>query len=425
MTIISDVRKSGDDLHGIWELGLRDDAMSNEMVVRANIKEITERIIARQEGFMVRLSGVLLFGVTRLYSKKSIIFLFECQEALAKISLKPPENIEKDGNKRKERKNKDQDNQIEIDEETLKIWNEKENIENIIEQEKNNDSHFERTELDIEQNASQRRLNISNQRSDIFVGNIDNNFDNVPFVIDDMNMQNGELSDNDNIISFANYKVIDNADNNNEQDFNYIEQDLMNALKKSGKNRKFQIDISPIIPMAQVSMLLEDASATLCKRPKIEYIKHSCLDASPFDLDDLLDEVKKITSQNKNRDLVNIQPIEEYENLGEVNQEFQEQQNTSMQPFESDSIDKEMSVLDKEETQQFSDDLLPKLNREFKKKKEVNLIEVVPDKSKRTIAISFFTALSLKTRRVVDLIQRSDSEIGIIKGTKFNYNERK
>ena len=109
MTIISDVRKSGDDLHGIWELGLRDDAMSNEMVVRANIKEITERIIARQEGFMVRLSGVLLFGVTRLYSKKSIIFLFECQEALAKISLKPPENIEKDGNKRKERKNKDQD----------------------------------------------------------------------------------------------------------------------------------------------------------------------------------------------------------------------------------------------------------------------------------------------------------------------------
>lgn len=415
MITTKDVLRTHDEIHTIWELGMHENAMTKNEIIKANIQEIAHNIMSRKEGFVFRLSGVLLCGIARLYSKKSHFFVIDCEEALARISLRfePTEKKKKDKSKAK--------NNMEIDEETYKLWQGEGNIESIIELEKRDENAISQAELILSSSETNTSPNIGTEMI------ADNDFGNVPFEISACTFEepfNVQLNTSDNDLPPAPYES-DEESNIEGSGNNEIIQ------KKNSKKNWFIIDSTPIIPLTQLSVILEDTSKTLCQRP----ITQTRICASPsyagLESDDLINEVKKIVenvpvfnggSDNVDDDIIDLPPIPSDNQNDAENDYFDDFINgDNMQNSNIKGSVYEENGHESEQIQQlYSIDIISDLKHSLESKKEEKLLNIVSDHSRRSLALSFFTALSLKNRGIVEIIQSSEESISLSKGPNFD-----
>lgn len=421
MITTRDVLRTHDEIHTVWELGMHENAMTKNEIIKANIQEIANNIMSKKEGFVFRLSGVLLCGIARLYSKKTYFFLIDCEEALARISLRF-EPIEK---KRKD-KSKSKDG-MEIDEETIKLWQGEKNIESIIELEKADENNFPPTELMLNSSETNTSPNIA---AEIIV---DNDFGNVPFEISACEFEEPinlpPLNQSDNDMPPAPFESDDGL---NVENFENNED----SLQKSSKKNWFIIDSTPIIPLTQLSVILEDTSKTICQRPITKARICAVPSYSQLENDDLINEVKKIVenvpvfngeSHNDSDTIVDLPPLpsdapNEIENdyFGGFNS------NDDIHDFVvRDSTDDESDQEQDRNHQLFSKDIVLDLKHSLEKKREEKLLNIISNHSRRSLALSFFTTLSLKNRGIIDITQSSEESISLSKGPNFGLLRKK
>lgn len=420
MITTKDVLRTHDEIHTIWELGMHENAMTKNEIIKANIQEIAHNIMSRKEGFVFRLSGVLLCGIARLYSKKSHFFVIDCEEALARISLRfePTEKKKKDKSKAK--------NNMEIDEETYKLWQGEGNIESIIELEKRDESAISQAELILSSSETNTSPNIGTEMI------ADNDFGNVPFEISACTFEepfNVQLNTSDNDLPPAPYE---SDEESNIERFGNNEANQ----KKNSKKNWFIIDSTPIIPLTQLSVILEDTSKTLCQRPITQTRICAYPSYTGLEKDDLINEVKKIVenvpvfngeSPNTDDDIIDLPPIPSDNQNDAENDYFDDFNNDdNMQNFNiKDTVYGENDHESEQIQQLYSIDIISDLKHSLERKKEEKLLNIVSDHSRRSLALSFFTALSLKNRGIVEIIQSSEESISLSKGPNFDILHKK
>lgn len=111
MLSTQDILASKSEIRTVWEIGMQRQTITRDKALQANIKSIAEEIMSKQEEIIPRLSGVLLYGISSLYNKKTFFVLEICTDVLSRINLKVITPT-------KDKKKK----QPIIDDETLKLW---------------------------------------------------------------------------------------------------------------------------------------------------------------------------------------------------------------------------------------------------------------------------------------------------------------
>ena len=72
----------------VWLSANLERKLSKNHILQASVKDSVEAIVAPNQAPMaLRLSGQLLLGVARIYSRKARYFLDDCIEALMKIKM--------------------------------------------------------------------------------------------------------------------------------------------------------------------------------------------------------------------------------------------------------------------------------------------------------------------------------------------------
>lgn len=424
MITTRDVLQKHDEIHSVWELGMHENAMTKNEIIKANIQEIANNILSKREGFVFRLSGVLLCGIARLYSKKSHIFLIDCEEAIARISLRF-EPIDK----KKKRNGREKDkNNLEIDDETIKLWQGEKNLESIIELEQKDEINSIQAEIIL----NSPETNTSPDANTRMIA--DNDFGNVPFEISACSFEDplNDLSIQADIGNNVDDNIpLPSENENDEIDFNTLDTEEKDGTRsKNSKKNWYVIDPAPIIPLTQLSVILEDASKTLCQRPVNKTRIMEIPQNKIVDRDELINEVKRIVEKVpvfNGESVFNDDPIVDLphfssddQNLNENDyfgnadddDDFQYQRQIGKEEFS----DQEQSINQK----LYSIDIISNLKHSLEGKNEEMLLNIVPNHSRRSLALSFFTALSLKNRGIVEISQSSAESISISKGPNFN-----
>lgn len=400
MITTRDVLRQNDEIHTIWELGMRENAMSRDQIIKANIQEIAKRIISRNEGFVFRLSGVLLFGIARLYSKKSMFFLIDCESALSRISL----NFHREEKKKNKEKQNPEHETIEIDEETIKLWTKEGNIDNIIAKEKKQGTN--------ENLSSNLVLNTNKEEEPKNEGPItivDDDFGNVPFDVPN----DFEMNPIDNEPEFQfNEQIEVNPEERIDNHQVGLEIDNLQDENAKKQKKRFIIDSIPIIPLTQLSMILEDTSKLVCNRPITKGIvgtdTKSYDDSKDFEF--LLNEVKKAIEKD---------PFFQKEDLNNDGFEPPEISDNEQQVIQENANHNEIAE-DQIEQQIYSVNLITDMKSALAKDKQVELLQIVRNHSRKELALSFFTSLSLKNKGIVEIHQSSNESISLSKGPNFS-----
>lgn len=75
-------------LHRVWLSANLERKLSKTHILQSSVKDSVEAIVNPDQAPMaLRLSGQLLLGVVRIYSRKARYLLDDCNEALMKIKL--------------------------------------------------------------------------------------------------------------------------------------------------------------------------------------------------------------------------------------------------------------------------------------------------------------------------------------------------
>lgn len=83
-----DVLLRNGKLHKIWQLGMTNEHITKDQVIEADIRAITEELLANQQNITFRTTSVVMKGVVVLYNKKTYYIYQDCTDSIASISLK-------------------------------------------------------------------------------------------------------------------------------------------------------------------------------------------------------------------------------------------------------------------------------------------------------------------------------------------------
>jgi hypothetical protein len=231
-----DVLLSSGTIHSIWKLGIHDDAMTPDMIESANLPEIAREILQRQDQFVFKITSILLRGVTTLYFKKTSFLLLNCQAVIERISLKfQPEPAQTGSGEAQASR------VLEIDEETVRLWQAENNLEAIVA-----DERREEPRLPVEQPVICRLPTEAANDSHAQRAIDDDDFGVVPFVLE-----------NDPVLPPS--PVIDAPP---------IPDDDGRDQGRAGKVHGLRIDESPLIPITEISALLEDGDTVASRRQR-------------------------------------------------------------------------------------------------------------------------------------------------------------
>jgi hypothetical protein len=383
-----DVLRSSDAIKTIWKLGLQDDAMSLELIESTNIAEIASELLNRQAQFVFKLSSILLRGLTLLYYKKTAGLLKICQTAIERISLKfqttTPDQV------------KIQEKPImEVDDETLNLWRQG-NLEAIVDAERREGPQLPTTRVFIETTDS---ITYTPPRVQI-----EDDFGEIPFTFSIRGQSRDMLS----LDVVGNENETEN-ESENENEFPRPNNEFQDGrrfvqLELGGARARTKIDEWPVIPMTQLSAILEDPSATLCHRPICKAAKFRLPTSQSQicpEITQLFDEAKKVANRYTPDDLPSL-----VEDQLEPLVEFPAPQ----LHIEEDQIDEQLE--DEPEV-----DIVSAIRVKFQTQHSIGFTEIVPSSSRKDLSRSFFAALCLHNRGVIRLRQ-SDcrSEIVITPG---------
>jgi hypothetical protein len=173
-----------------------------------------------------------------------------------------------------------------------------------------------------------------------------------------------------------------------------------------------KIDSCPIIPMTQLSAMLEDASATLCRRP----IAKKRPARGQFASRDLCVEFQKLFEEAKTLGF-KARPVES-ELPGAGDDPLSDRLDQWSAPPEPPDLTPEdldeQAALDAEPKERdVTFDLLPLISAQLDRRWSVGFLDVVTSQGRRELARMFFSSLSLHNRGVIQLTQ-SDWHSGIL-----------
>ena len=368
MLTTRDVLVATDAISEVFKIGLSDVVVTTEFANSANVAELAASILRRQGEFVFKLTGYLLRGITCLYCRKSALVLENCEEIMARISLRFEEQRKKASDKRSKAKQQNHEN--------IK------NIETIIDDER----------------EMERGLNLTVQDGFLESGNRfnDDSVQELPtraLVGNDFGGGQFELE----LESSDVMPPQDWNDENYEVSVPMAGNDEFVNLSKRPE-RVCQIDATPVIPMAQLSAMLDDASATLCRRP-ICHHDHVQLSASlPINsmLETQYDAARELCLKElqTQQDPYNFQP--------ELAPEAAEQEDEG---FHQDNIPELPDDVSEPDEQDTLDEVRNLMRRSLERHINQILTDVIHTRDRRELALSFMAAIRLHNQKLITLSQ--------------------
>lgn len=368
MLTTRDVLVATDAISEVFKIGLSDVVVTTEFANSANVAELAASILRRQGEFVFKLTGYLLRGITCLYCRKSALVLENCEEIMARISLRFEEQRKKASDKRTKAKQQNHEN--------IK------NIETIIDDEREMERGLNLTVQDGFLESGNRFNDDSVQElpARVLVGN---DFGGGQFEL--------ELESSDVMLpqdwNDENYAVSVPMAGNDE---------FVNLSKRP--ERVCQIDATPVIPMAQLSAMLDDASATLCRRP-ICHHDHVQLSVSlPINsmLETQYDAARELCLEElqTQQDPHNFQP--------ELAPEAAEQEDEG---FHQDNIPELPDDVSEPDEQDTLDEVRNLMRRSLERHFNQILTDVIHTRDRRELALSFMAAIRLHNQKLITLSQ--------------------
>jgi hypothetical protein len=387
-----DVLLSSDHIHRIWKLGLQDDSMSIEMIAAMNVADVAQDLLMRQGEFVFKITSILLRGVTMLYVKKTTVVLQTCEAIVERISLKFQVAEEKPATA---------DHTIEIEEETIRLWRAEDNLESIVA-----DERQEQPQLATYQpRSSQLAVQESPPRIDTR-----DDFGETPFVLtfETVPSLDAEVDD-----------PISDSQPPPPPDFEPVVP-FVPVAESVGK-WALKIDPCPIIPMTQLSAMLEDASATLCHRPIVK----RRLARGQFTSRDICVEFQKLFEEAKALGFKSRALESELQGAADE-PVFDPLDQWSAPPEPPDLMPEhldEQAALDAEPKERDATfELLPLISGHLDRRRSVRFLDVVTSQGRRELARMFFSSLSLHNRGEIRLRQ-GDWHHGILISQGSRYGQ--
>ena len=385
MLTARDVLSTSDSVAEVFKIGLSDANITTDFAKSADVAEIALMVLRRQGEFVFKLTGYLLRGITCLYYKKTVLVLENCEEIMMRISLRFEEAKKKASEKRQGKKLK----QVTLDHVM--------NIDALIDAEKERAGALN---LNGEQNIFEERNRFEGEaaerdpRRDL----VGNDFGGGQFELD-------SDSDGQQLGGFGdlNYDMPAPVD---ESDGEFVN------LSKKCKS-VCQIDETPVIPMTQLSAMMDDPSATLCKRP---ICRHEISEkASQMPISAILEsqyaEAKELSLKTVyvRRDPKQIEPDFVPEMPDEENEdEF-------CQPMERDQV-REPELDEKDVLTEVRNIMVGSLRRNS----DQVLTDIIQTRERRALAVSFMAAIRLHNQQLIRLHQaNASSPILVSRGARF------
>lgn len=358
-----------------FKVGTKEDSISRDDVIRADIDSISQEIIENQENITFQLSGLLLRGIAVLYSRKTVYFVSDCKDAIARISL-----VEKTEPELKDKKSKKK-TKAGLDPDTLRIWENLQPIEEIIESEKLEDIHIPENHDEVESFTS-IRIHVPPPET------------------------SNDFEDDDMELTF-----VPNFNGPPEEPQDISINIFDEEVELTSKQMKNVVDQSPVIPLTELAKLIDDPSSTLCEREiitrqnNLKGIHHCAIELLEIEEEALQMHEEKVVCEldpHEDEPLISLPepPIPEPE----------EREEEEEQP---------PPRLAKEDGVGFCE-LLPIIHECLKFDAEFPLSRIAKDGSKKGAIPVFYTALALHTDGVITLTQRSiKEEILVSRGPSF------
>ena len=451
MFTAQDIIEPNYQIKTIWNLGMNDESISKEEIITANIEKIVNEI-QMNEGITPHLSGILLHGIAILYSKKTIYILDDCNDVIAKISLKkeifhgsPEVTIIKD----------------KIDPETLEKWKGTNQIDDLI-AETGDESDEQQVDLilpnqsvnqEIERDSSNinMNLNMNIYQEDTALGDSfipDENFGHQKEFIPD-------LPDLDDEIFEQQYVSDHDADQNDiNENFQYKENNNYNEnsdfkKKNSNKNKKKSwqmIDPSPILSLSEISQQISDSNSNIVIRPlknsddiRIFYeefkasnsLENNGKDTHIFskrniskDVCDIFSEARAITTSFIN---------ELYQKLHHIDLEDNDPippnpidcNNDDLPSDHSNDNDDNGETISSENDEyrwEITSNLLQSIKYSFKNDSSISFLDIAPKDNRRSLALSFYQTLCFGSEGMIELSQlNNELPILLSPGPSFSF----
>jgi hypothetical protein len=212
--------------------------MSLDAMASADLAQISRVVLERQGQFIFTLISVLLKGVSTLYYRKTTLLLESCEVVIARISLK----FQPDAPAQPAPATRSHDG-VEIDQETLDLWRQENNLESLIAAETATGADFSGTKAKYE---PQRH----------------------PLTIVDDSPPNVEIPQDFGDVAFIlNGTEYPDLDLPPPPDFSDTDGDEPERFVKSDPSDPEENPAYPFMTMQQYIRMLEDPSQTLCERP--------------------------------------------------------------------------------------------------------------------------------------------------------------
>lgn len=360
--------QNADDLNMAWTVAMKEDSMTREQIMETNISKVANEIIEQKDTIVFHLSGVLLRGIVRIYSKKTNYVLSDCNDTLEKISLRfqKTEHVIQDERPLKQKNS----NNLEIDNETIELWKKEVNLESVINAEKEESINYVNAELEAPNRITNEIITE--------IPTFENDLGEVPL---DLQIVNDIYDD----------EIPANTEPKDIEVQNLQSDIIFNEENKTKKNSRFKIDVSPIIPMSQLSLILENTKFSLCKRPitkKENKTSKKIIVNNTFN--ELLQEAKRRSSK--------------YLTISsEV--EFPEIQEIPIDPIESCEVI-EKDIINDDNTPLCNNIEISEIEKRifYSEKNRINFLDIVK-RDKRSLANSFYQILALKNQGKIEISQ--------------------
>lgn len=395
-----DVLHRNDIMSDVLKLGMKETTMTKEATLSADVRSVTEQVLTEEKEMPFHLKSMMLRGIIVLHCNKVTYVLEICNDVLQKITLKSVPAVENEDSNAKGKNSKQTQQKPNIDDDTRILWEETENLEEIIREEGKDNMFLAPNDFDV----SSITLNIlpREERSQS-PPQIANDF-TEPLMELTVDNQGANAEQNEACMAVPSDDDFDGF--SIDPSMNQIE-----PINVHSRNKNHNVDQAPIFSMDQLMRFLSDHSATLCARPIKKLAPSKTVKiADDILLSNLYVEAKKIAAQYS---ITRRPMIDENEDLDaptfipDLPEEYE-----ITEEIEKDETSHNIEIA--------TEAILPEIKNALQWGETVPLLEIVKDNDRILLARSFYAALTLKTLGIIELIQPTKSEpILIAEGPSF------